>query len=80
MHDDIPDALMLIPLWETEHGHRTRYGEEVDLTTDRLDEATVSALQDAALALVPDEEISGETLRELRDRLRPPRPSKSPGG
>jgi hypothetical protein len=69
---DTSDDLMLVPLWETESGHRTRYGDEVNPRADRLDAATVSALRDAALALAPDEEISWDTLRDLRTRLTVP--------
>lgn len=74
MHDDTSasDDLILVPLWETESSHRTRYGNEVDLRADRLDKATVSALRDAALTLAVDEEISEETLRDLRNRLTVP--------
>lgn len=70
--NDTSDDLMLVPLWETEGGHRTRYGDEVDLRADRLDAATVSALRDAALALAPDEEISPDALHSLWNRLAVP--------
>lgn len=69
---DTSDDLMLVPLWERETGHRTRYGDDVDLRADRLDAATVSALRDAALALAADEEISGDALRDIRNRLTVP--------
>lgn len=69
---DTSDDLMLVPLWESESRHRTRYGDEVDLRADRLDAATVSALRDATLALAPDEEISRDALPGLRNRLTVP--------
>lgn len=69
---DTSDDLMIVPLWETESGHRTRYGDDVDLKAERLDAATVSALRDATLALAPDEEISWDALTDLRNRLTVP--------
>lgn len=68
MDEDL-DGLTLIPLWETEGGHRTHFGWRVDLSAIRLDSDTVSALRDSSIHLDIDEEITEETLETLRDQL-----------
>ncbi|MFE1167415.1 hypothetical protein [Nocardiopsis sp. NPDC058789] len=68
MDEDL-DGLTLIPLWETEDGHRTHFGRRVDLSAGQLDSDTVSALRDASILLDVDEEITEEILRTLHDQL-----------
>ncbi|MBQ1082196.1 hypothetical protein [Nocardiopsis sp. B62] len=67
--DEELDGLTLIPLWETEGGHRTHFGRRVNLSAVRIDSDTVSALRDSSILLEVDEEITEEILEALRDQL-----------